>query len=97
MPLFTLYDEVNEKDLLSRAIHAAKHCCWISKDDLFKFPFVGPSDLVDLYYPDLPKRRNDQMLMTEVLVSSGTGTNRKKILLPPSSRSLAKQASIQTT
>ena len=43
---------------------------------------MGPSDFrVDLYYPELPKRRNDQMLMTEVLVSSGTGTNRKKDLV----------------
>jgi hypothetical protein len=43
---------------------------------------LGPSDLrVDLYYPALPKPRTDQMLMIEVLVSSGTVTNRKKGLV----------------
>lgn len=43
---------------------------------------LGPSDLrVDLYYPALPKPRTDQMLMIEVLVSSGTDTNRKKGLV----------------
>jgi hypothetical protein len=36
---------------------------------------------VDLYYPALPKLRTDQMLMIEVLVSSGTDTNRKKGLV----------------
>ena len=40
---------------------------------------MGPSDFrVDLYYPALPKPRTDQMLMIEVMVSSGTHTNRKK-------------------
>ena len=36
---------------------------------------------VDLYYPALPKPRTDQMLMIEVLVSSGTDTNRIKGLV----------------
>jgi hypothetical protein len=41
-----------------------------------------PSDVrIDLYYPALPKPRADQMLMIEVLVSSGTDTNRKKGLV----------------
>jgi hypothetical protein len=34
-----------------------------------------------LYYPALPKPRTDQMLMIEVMVSSGTDTNRKKGLV----------------
>ena len=43
---------------------------------------MGPSDFrVDLYYPALPKPRTDQMLMIEVLVSSGTDPNRKKGLV----------------
>jgi hypothetical protein len=49
-----------------------------------RFLSLGPSDFrVDLYYPALPKPRADQMLMIEVLVSSATETNRKKVLLPP--------------
>ena len=43
---------------------------------------MRPSDFrVDLYYPALPKPRTDQMLMIEVLVSSGTDINRKKGLV----------------
>jgi hypothetical protein len=49
---------------------------------LQRFLSLGPSDLrVDLYYPALPKPRTNQMLMIEVLVSSGTDTNRKKGLV----------------
>jgi len=45
-------------------------------------PCLGPGDFrVDLYYPALPKPRTDQMLMIEVLVSSGTDINRKKGLV----------------
>ena len=33
---------------------------------------------VDLYYPALPKLRTDQMLMIEVLVTSGTDSVGKK-------------------
>jgi hypothetical protein len=60
-----------------------KHRCWISRGRPFPtFLSLGPSDLrVDLYYPALPKPRTDQMLMIEVLVSSGTATNRKKCLV----------------
>jgi hypothetical protein len=36
---------------------------------------------VDLYYPALPKPRTDQILMIEVLISSGTDTDRKKALV----------------
>jgi len=36
---------------------------------------------VDPYYPALPKPRSDQMLMIEVLVSSGTDTGRKRRLV----------------
>jgi Tautomerase enzyme len=87
MPLFTVTMTSNrsttEKDRLSRAIHAASTVAGYPEDDLFqRFLSLGPSDLrVDLYYPALPKPRNDQMLMIEVLVSSGTNTNRKRDLV----------------
>jgi hypothetical protein len=103
MPLFTVTmksnGSTNEKDRLSRAIHAASIAAGYPEDDLFqRFLSLGPSDFrVDLYYPALPRPRTDQMLMIEVLVSSGTDTNRKKVLLPPWLRSLAKQVSTQAT
>jgi len=72
-----------EKDRLSTAIHAASIAVGYPEDDLFqRFLSLGPSDLrVDLNYPALPKPRTDQLLMIEVLVSSGTDTNRKKGLV----------------
>jgi len=87
MPLFTVTmksnGSTNEKGRLSRAIHAASIAAGYPEDDLFqRFLSLEPSDLgVDLYYPALPKPRTDQMLMIEVLVSSGTDTNRKKGLV----------------
>ena len=87
MPLFTVTMKSNgstsEKDRLSRAIHAASIAAGYPEDDLFqRFLLLAPSDFrVDLYYPALPKPRTDQMLMIEVLVSSGTETNRKKGLV----------------
>jgi len=73
----------SEKDRLSRAILAASIAAGYPEDDLFqRFLSLGPGDLrVDLYYPALPKPRTDQMLMIEVLVSSGTDTNRKRGLV----------------
>jgi len=87
MPLFTVTmksnGSANQIDRLSRAIHAASMAAGYPEDDLFqRFQPLGPSDFrVNLYYPALPKPRTDQMLMIEVLVSSGTGTNRKKGLV----------------
>jgi hypothetical protein len=87
MPLFTVTMKSNrspnEKDRLSRAIHAASIVAGYPVDDLFqRFLSLGPSDFrVDLYYPALPTPRSDQMLMIEVLISSGTETNRKKGLV----------------
>jgi hypothetical protein len=87
MPLFTVTMKSNgstsEKDRLSRAIHAASIAAGYPEDDLFqRFLLLAPSDFrVDLYYPALPKPRTDQMLMIEVMVSSGTDTNRKKDLV----------------
>ena len=87
MPLFTVTMKcdrsANEKDRLSRAIHAASVAAGYPEDDLFqRFLSLGPGDLrVDLYYPALPRPRTSQMLMIEVLVSSGTETSRKKALV----------------
>jgi Tautomerase enzyme len=87
MPLFTVTMKsnrsTNEKDRLSRAIHAASFEAGYPEDDLFqRFFSLGPSDLrIDLYYPALPKPRTDQILMIEVLVSSGTDSNRKRGLV----------------
>ena len=87
MPLFTVTMKsnmsTNEKDRLSKAIHAASIAAGYPEDDLFqRFLSLGPSDFrVDLYYPALPQPRSEQMLMIEVLVSSGTDTNRKKGLV----------------
>ena len=84
MPLFTVTmksnGSTNEKDCLSRAIHSASIAAGYPEDDLFqRFLSLGPSDFrVDLHYPALPKPRTDQMLMIEVLVSSGTDIKRKK-------------------
>jgi len=86
MPLFTVTmrsgRSADQKDRLSRAIHAASIVAGYPKEDLFqRFLSLEPSDLrVDPYYPALPKPRSDQMLMIEVLVSSGTDTDRKKAL-----------------
>jgi hypothetical protein len=74
---------VEEKDRLSRAIHAASIVAGYPADDLFqRFLSLESSDFkVDLYYPALPRPRTDQVLMIEVLISSGTGTDRKKALV----------------
>ena len=87
MPLFTVtmksHESTSENDRLSRAIHAASIAAGYPKDDLFqRFLSLGPSDFrVDPYYPALPKPRTDQMLMIEVMISSGSDTNRKKGLV----------------
>jgi Tautomerase enzyme len=87
MPLFTVTMKssrsTNEKDRLSRAIHAASMVAGYPEDDLFqRFLSLEASDLrADPYYPALAKPRSDQMLMIEVLVSSGTDIDRKKGLV----------------
>jgi Tautomerase enzyme len=87
MPLFTVTmisdGSTTEKDRLSKAIHVASVAAGYPENDLFqRFLSMGPGDLrVDLYYPALPKPPTDQMLMIEVMVSSGTDTNMKKTLV----------------
>jgi Tautomerase enzyme len=87
VPLFTVTmrsgRSIEEKDRVSKAMHAASVVAGYPEDDVFqRFLSLDPSDLrVDLYYPALPKPRTDRMLMIEVLVSSGTDTGRKKGLV----------------
>jgi hypothetical protein len=87
MPLFTVTMKANrsakEKDRLSRTIHTASVVAGYPEDDLFqRFLSLDASDLrMDPYYPALPKPRSGQMLMIEVLVSSGTDTDRKRSLV----------------
>ena len=87
MPLFTVTmnsnRSVDEKDRLSKAIHAASVVAGYSEDDLFqRFHALESSDFkVDLYYPGLHKPRTEQMLMIEVLISLGTDRDRKKGLV----------------
>jgi hypothetical protein len=103
MPLFTVTMKsnrsINEKDRLSRAIHAASMVAGYPEDDLFqRFLSLGPSDLrADLYYPALPKPRTDQMLMIEVLVTSGTDSDRKKDLVAALVEKLGEAGLTQTT
>ena len=78
VPLFTVtmkYNEsTNEKGRISKAIHAASIAAGYPENDLFqRFFLLESSDFrVDLFYPAPPKPRTGQMLMIEVLVSSGT-------------------------
>src|SRR5271155_482324 len=87
MPLFTVTMKANrsanEKDLLSRSIHAASVVAGYPENDFFqRFLSLDPNDLrVDPYYPALPRPRSHQILMIEVLVSSGTDTGRKRGLV----------------
>jgi phenylpyruvate tautomerase PptA (4-oxalocrotonate tautomerase family) len=87
MPLFTVTMKAgraaDEKNAISRAIHEASVKAGYPEDDMFqRFLCLDQTDLrVDLNYPGLPKPRTEKMLMIEVLVSSGTDTERKKRLL----------------
>jgi hypothetical protein len=87
MPIFTVTMKssrsTHEKDRLSRAIHAASIAAGYPEDDFFqRFLALDPGDLrVDPHYPDLPKPRTDQLLLIEVLLSTGTQISRKKKLV----------------
>ena len=71
-----------EKDRLSRTIHAASVVAGYPEDDLFqRFLSLDSSDhRVDRTILCC-QPRSDQMLMIEVLVSSGTDTGRKRSLV----------------
>ena len=87
MPVFTVtmrsHWSVEEKARLSRAMHAASVAAGYPEDDLFqRFYSLQPDDFkVDPCYPGLPKPRTERMLMIEVLISSGTQSDRKRDLV----------------
>ena len=87
MPLFTVTmragKAAGKKHLISRAIHEASVKAGYPENDMFqRFLCLEPADLkVDLYYPGLPRPRTENMLMIEVLVSSGTDAGWKTRLL----------------
>jgi hypothetical protein len=87
MPLFTVTMRggrtVDEVESLSRAIHAASVAAGYPADDLFqRFLYLEPGCFrVDPQYPALPKPRTGRMLIIEVLVSSGTESERKRALV----------------
>jgi len=87
MPLFTVTmragKPTDEIDSLSSAIHAASVAAGYPADDLFqRFLSLEPGHFrVDPRYPALAKPRTGQMLIIEVLVSSGSETDRKRALV----------------
>jgi hypothetical protein len=87
MPIFTVTMKssrsAHEKDRLSEAIHAASIAAGYPENDFFqRFLALDHGDLrVDPHYPDLPKARTDQLLLIEVLLSTGTQISRKKKLV----------------
>lgn len=87
MPLFTVTmragRSADEIDSLSSAIRAASVAAGYPANDLFqRFLSLEPGYFrVDPRYPALPKPRTGQMLIIEVLVSSGAETERKRALV----------------
>lgn len=87
MPLFTVTlsagRAADEKNAISHAIHEASVKAGYPEDDMFqRFFCLEQANLrVDPNYPGLPKPRTKNMLMIEVLVSSGTDPDRKTRLL----------------
>ena len=87
MPLFTITMRSSrrgpDKATLSAAIHAASVAAGYPHNDMFqRFFSLEADDLrIDPTYPGLPKPRTDELLMIEVVVSSGTLIKRKHELL----------------
>ena len=87
MPLFTITMRSSrrgpDKATLSAAIHAASVAAGYPHNDMFqRFFTLQAEDLrIDPTYPGLPKLRTDEVLMIEVVVSSGTVTMQKHDLL----------------
>jgi phenylpyruvate tautomerase PptA (4-oxalocrotonate tautomerase family) len=87
MPLFTVTlrsgRTVTGKDAISAAIHEASVSAGYPEDDHFqRFISLEEADFrFSPRYPDLQKPRSEHVLMIEVLVSSGTGEDRKRALL----------------
>jgi phenylpyruvate tautomerase PptA (4-oxalocrotonate tautomerase family) len=87
MPLFTITMRSGrrgaDKAALSAAIHAASVSAGYPENDMFqRFLSLEADDLlIDPTYPGLAKPRTEELLMIEVLVSSGTETKQKHALL----------------
>jgi phenylpyruvate tautomerase PptA (4-oxalocrotonate tautomerase family) len=87
MPLFTITMRSGrqgpDKGAISAAIHAASVAAGYPQNDMFQRFFSLQADdlLIDATYPGLAKPRTDELLMIEVLVSSGTETKQKQALL----------------
>jgi Tautomerase enzyme len=86
-PLFTVTMRsgrtVAEKDVISAALHDASVSAGYPQDDYFqRFISLEEVDLrISPLYPDLQKPRSQHVLMIEVLLSSGTQEERKRLLL----------------
>jgi phenylpyruvate tautomerase PptA (4-oxalocrotonate tautomerase family) len=87
MPLFTITMRSGrrgaDKGAVSAAIHAASVSAGYPQNDMFQRFFSLEADdlLIDPTYPVLPKPRTDELLMIEILVSSGTEAKQKHALL----------------
>jgi hypothetical protein len=87
MPMFTITMRSSrrgcDKHDISAAIHAASVSAGYPQNDMFQRFFSLEADdlLIDPTYPGLAKPRTEEMLMIEVLVSSGTETKQKHALL----------------
>jgi hypothetical protein len=87
MPLFTITMRSGRtgpnKGIISAAVHAASVSAGYPQNDMFQRFFSLKADdlLIDATYPGLTKPRTDELLMIEVLVSSGTATKQKHELL----------------
>jgi len=87
MPMFTVTMRSGrggpDKGVLSAAIHAASIAAGYPQNDRFQRFFSLEADdlVIDPTYPGLAKPRTEDLLMIEVLVSSGTETKQKHALL----------------
>jgi hypothetical protein len=87
MPMFTITMRSGRrgprKGDISAAIHAASVSAGYPQNDMFQRFFSLEADdlLIDPTYPGLTTPRTENLLMIEVLVSSGTETMRKHALL----------------
>jgi hypothetical protein len=87
MPLFTVTMRSGrrgpDKGAISAAIHAASVSAGYPQGDRFQRFFSLEADdlVIDPTYPGLAKPRTEDLLMIEVLVSSGTETKQKHALL----------------
>jgi hypothetical protein len=74
---------VGEKDVISAALHDASVSAGYPEGDYFqRFISLEEVDLrVSPLYPDLQKPRSEHVLMIEVLLSSGTQEEKKRLLL----------------